>query len=585
VGPEYDYNLRTWTTEASATRLLEPGIRRTARGPSLALRSRSPLLDPQHTLAPQIAVGASPAPFAIPAWGARCASIFAATAALVCLYAIRQVDPDLYGYLAYGRLFVERGLTAHDPFAYTSAGFNWITFEYLAHIALWSAYHYAGAAGLIALKCLVGGVALVCLFVAMRQTPAETFVWVPIFLLCTSTLSRYFLFRPQLFTFAFFACFTAVLFRYLLRHRGPLWVLPIVMVAWANTHGGFVSGLGAVGLAISLRALENTAVAGWRPRHLLAGTGPLWATLAACTGATVVNPLGVRLWFYVLTELAHGTNRRYIAEWAPASFATDAWSTVMLTLIGAMLVLVTWLCHRLGRATDRPAWPWAASAVPLIALSYLSVRHVPLAAIWAGPVIALLGSRVQNDISTFALGRRLWFVVRGFAVAPAVLTVAIVLARPAPTIQAGGAVLGSTHPCGAVEYLRANAVTGNVYTPLWWGAYVTWHLYPAIRVSMDGRNISLYSDEMVLENLKFYTDAARDVNVAAPLRYDTDFLLIPSDSAALSPLSTDGRWQTVYSDRDSTLLLRADARHAETAIRLSARPASASVAGCKTVLN
>ena len=52
-------------------------------------------------------------------------------AAAVCLYSMRRADPDLFGYLASGRLFVEQGgLTTQDPFAYTSAGFHWVTFEY-----------------------------------------------------------------------------------------------------------------------------------------------------------------------------------------------------------------------------------------------------------------------------------------------------------------------------------------------------------------------------------------------------------------------------------------------------------------------
>src|SRR6266498_3483382 len=77
--------------------------------------------------------------------------------AALCTYAMRRVDPDLYGYLAYGRLFLEQGrLTTPDPFAYTSVGHEWVTFEYLAHILLWLAYRTAGPLGLIVLKCIVG---------------------------------------------------------------------------------------------------------------------------------------------------------------------------------------------------------------------------------------------------------------------------------------------------------------------------------------------------------------------------------------------------------------------------------------------
>src|SRR5262245_56708030 len=65
----------------------------------------------------------------------RLAVACAAAAGAVYTYAMRRVDPDLYGYLMYGRLFVERGaLTSQDPFAYTAAGFHWVTFEYLSHI-------------------------------------------------------------------------------------------------------------------------------------------------------------------------------------------------------------------------------------------------------------------------------------------------------------------------------------------------------------------------------------------------------------------------------------------------------------------
>ena len=45
------------------------------------------------------------------------APVFAVGIAVVCLYSVRQADPDFWGYLSYGQLFVEsRGLTSHDLF-------------------------------------------------------------------------------------------------------------------------------------------------------------------------------------------------------------------------------------------------------------------------------------------------------------------------------------------------------------------------------------------------------------------------------------------------------------------------------------
>ena len=492
--------------------------------------------------------------------GRQLASAFAVASAAVCLYSMRQADPDLWGYLTYGRLFAENGgLLSHDPLAYTSAGFRWTTFEYGAQLLLWWAYHFGGPAGLVALKCLVGGVALGCLLIAIRVTTDEPFIWGPVFLLCTSAICRFFLFRPQLFTFAFFALFVAVLFTFLLRRRAPLWALPVVMLAWANLHGGFVAGLGAVALVILLRASENLAEFGWTPARLAEGTRRLWLTLAACAAATFVNPLGPRLWVYVVTELSHGTNRRYIMEWAPASLRRDAWSTIALTLIVVALAVVGAAAHKSHRAgAGPPPVYWIGSCVPLIAMSFLSVRHVPLAAIWTGPVITWLAAHVRDSPPQPAAFRRGWFLVRAAAVMQVCLILAIVYVEPRPDIHVDGSTLGTTHPCGAVAFLRSRGARGNLYNPLWWGAYVTWKLYPSVRVSMDGRNVSLFPDQMVLENLKFYLDDVADVDIDAPFRYATDFLIVPTDAPVLARVRSDSRWRRVYADSDAVLFERAD---------------------------
>ena len=78
---------------------------------------------------------------------------------------------------------------------------------------------------------------------------------------------------------------------------------------------------------------------------------------------------------------------------------------------------------------------------------------------------------------------------------------------------------------------------------------------------MDGRNISLFPDKMVAENLKFYSSDPRDADIDAPLRYDTDWLLVPAGVPVLARILKDGRWQRIYADADATLFSRADVAH------------------------
>jgi hypothetical protein len=473
---------------------------------------------------------------------------------------MRQADADLFGYLSYGRLFFESGAIArNDPFAYTSHGFEWVSFEYGAQLLLWLSYRFGGAVGLIALKCVAGGLTLALLWRALHVACDEPRVWLPVFLLCASGISRFFLFRPQIFTFAAFAAFVLVLFQHLLERRAPLWLLPLITLVWANMHGGFVAGLGAVGLAIALKVSTNLVTRTGRV-SLFAGTGRLWGTLVACATASLANPHGLRLWEYVVHELTHDTNRRYIAEWAPASLALDVWSLAVLSLLTATLVFVSFMPRWRDWIHPGPTPAlWMFSCVPLLAMSYLSVRHLPLAALWTAPVVALLASGRATAQPVSRVWRSAWSGISAISVIPASLTLGIVLRNPQPAVGPGGHGLGTTNPCGVTRFMAERHLQGNLFTPLWWGSYITWRLYPDIRVSMDGRNVSLYPDEMVQENLKFYWIDATEANLQAPSQYATDLLLVPVDVPVFHLISRDPRWIPIYRDRDSALFVPASA--------------------------
>jgi hypothetical protein len=109
-----------------------------------------------------------------------------------------------------------------------------------------------------------------------------------------------------------------------------------------------------------------------------------------------------------------------------------------------------------------------------------------------------------------------------------------------------------------VAFLRGAGAGGRVYNPLWWGSYLTWELYPEVRVSMDGRNVTLFSGEMVGENLTFYL--AEEADPGTPLAHGPDFLLVPADAPVLPRLRGDARWHAVFEDGDAVIFVPADSR-------------------------
>jgi hypothetical protein len=497
--------------------------------------------------------------------------------AVVAVYERRQTDPDLWGHLRYGRFFAEHGPGAHpDPFAYTSGGLPWHAHEWLAQWLLWQAYNLGGPLGLIALKCLVGGAAVYFLWRAIRLGSGDARVWAPVLLLTAGMIGRWFLFRPQLGTFCFFAYFVWVLFAHLLGRPARLWTLPVVLAAWANLHGGFLAGLGAVGLALGLRTLQAACREGPRPRPVWTAVRPLVLVLVTGLAATLLTPFGLDLWRYVGTEMTHDTNRLYIDEWMPLlRFERHAWTiaTVFL-LLGALGFAALLAQLRPGRVAGLPAWVWVLSCLPLAWMSFGSVRHVPLLVLWAAPVLALLAGAAAERWGEARPWRTGWLAVTGLIGVPTLLALLYSLADLRPHITTGPV------PTGAAAFLRDNGLRGNVYAPLEWGSYLTWELYPDAKVAMDGRNVTLFPSARVRENLAYYL--REDADPAVPLRWPTDYLLVPPSAAVLQSVRGDRRWQELYADGDAFLFVRADARHADVLRRHRAgglgRPARVALA-------
>jgi hypothetical protein len=332
-------------------------------------------------------------------------------------------------------------------------------------------------------------------------------------------------------------------------------VLPLLLPLWVNLHGGFLAGLGAVGLALLLRAWQALVRPGRRSGALFRDLAPLALTLAACGLGSLVNPLGWRLWPYLVTELGYPDNRKYIIEWEPLSFAPHSlWTTLLmaaLLLLGVTFAGVAMV--RGKRAGGLPAWAWLLSCAPLALMAYGSNRHAPISTLWAVPVVGLLaGAAVEGSEE-----RTVWQVAAlllGLATVPALLTAAVIANDPSPRIRVPPTAR-APHSLSAL--FKVNDLRGNLYAPLWWGSSLTWELHPDVLVALDGRNVTLFAPEDVTANLLFYHEQDK-ADLGAPLKYPTDFLALPADAPVLPRLRGDARWRALYKDKEVVLFGRAD---------------------------
>ncbi len=490
----------------------------------------------------------------------RVLPLLAWAAALVAVYSLRTADADLWGHLCYGKLFLNNGgRIVPDPFAYTTEGRQWSNHEYLAQMALAQVSLWFGSPGLIGLKCVLGVLAVLCLYGCLRTVTAEPRLWAPLLMLVSQSLCRWYQFRPQLFTYVLFAFFVLILFRYLLNRSRLIWVLPLLMPLWVNLHGGFLAGIGAVGLALAGCILQAANREGWRWKALWASAWPLSLVLLGCFAGSLLNPLGWRLWPYLATEFGHKENGIYLEEWKPVSLQEQPWTALLLGLLLGVLLLLALLAQlKTNRVAGLAPWQWLLSCLPLTAMALLSQRHIPILTIWVTPVLGLLAQSVATSWEGRAVWERGWLTVCGLVLIATVLFDRAVLTDPRPRISTAGA-LGKNDPQGVLTALRQSQAHGNLYTPLWWGSYFTSELYPEthLKVSMDGRNVTLFAPGDVTDNLKFYMDQDADLDI--PFKKNPllpDYLVVPADSPVIPRVRNDPRWVLLFEDDQASLFQR-----------------------------
>jgi hypothetical protein len=110
------------------------------------------------------------------------------------------------------------------------------------------------------------------------------------------------------------------------------------------------------------------------------------------------------------------------------------------------------------------------------------------------------------------------------------------------------------YPARAVGVLRESAARGNLAGMFGWGEYVIWHLGPGVKVSIDGRRETVYSDRVYDENLAFHSGVG---DWDAVLRNEaTQFALVSKARPTFNLMKLSPGWVAVYEDPSAGIFVR-----------------------------
>jgi hypothetical protein len=475
--------------------------------------------------------------------------VVAALVVILCVLVRRGGDPDIFWHLVTGQWMVDHHqIVSHDLFTFTVAGKQWVDPEYTTEII---AYLVSKVGGLTLVSLAFGAVTFLGFFLVWRRVRLEqaNMVIAAIFIgLAALGGAAVWGPRPQMITFAFTCLELLWLDRYLRGRSRAIYWLPLVMVAWANLHGGFLFGLVPVGVAAFTEAVHwirgvDGDLHRIRCRNLV-------GVFIACVVAAVVNPNGIHLYSYVIQPQFSGIQQSFIAEWQSPNFHVlqERGFELMLLLVPIAFVF------------RRPSL-WEVFLT--LAVSYLALSAVRHSALFVAAETPLLIWSFSAGWERMALAGRVrtWTARLGrdlLAGAAAVLVVAVLGTAyfVHDTLSNQTRATAANFPVGASNWLASHPTVGtHMFDQYGWGGYLIFRFYPE-----PNRRVFSFGEATLLGNKVM--QQVSDVETGNPdwqqifAEWNIDYVIDVPGAPAVLALELDSQWTKVYDDGLAVIMVK-----------------------------
>jgi hypothetical protein len=452
-------------------------------------------------------------------------------------------DYDLWGYLAFGRAFWETGQFPYrDLFSYTPTKPLWVYHEWLTGVLFYSIYRHAGDAGLQLLRYALILTTLYLMYLtSVKRGGTPLFACIALVPAMLLMCFGYVPVRAQAFTYFFFILTLYILESYRLGQRRRILVwLPPMMVLWCNFHGGFIVGIGLIGLYAIGEGLSGRKYT------------PLIATAVFAAAATIINPYGIQYWTFMFSAVT--LPRPDINEWVSV---IGAIKRDIYTLPAYLFTVMALLC--LGGSLVRLRKDYAdiivISAVIFMGASH--IRHTVFLGLVFGAYLPVSLSEKWHAWrkKMASLHGRTWIPGAVFVCLVLLIHLQISFFRiPAIAPSFRLSTPQSKYPLGALNWIIQTGLQGNVLPFFEWGEFIIWHFSPGCRVAMDGRYETVYAEQVYREYSDFlYARPAWRVFLQ---KYPHEMILLHAGIRITELMKGEKGWLIAYKDQDSVLFVR-----------------------------
>jgi hypothetical protein len=451
-------------------------------------------------------------------------------------------DSDMWWHLKMGEIiWTTHTIPLADIFSYTTNHQSSIPQEWLAQVAIYGAWKWAGFSGMMLWLCVLTAAVIIAGygFCSLYSGNAKVAFIGAMIIWLFATVG--FAVRPQMI--GYLLLIAELVLIHLGRTRDPRWFfsLPILFALWINCHASFMLGiiLTAVILFTSLFSFQAGCLTAqrWNPRVRLMMAFSLLLSLPAL----FLNPVGIRMILYPIDTILHQpVGLGNVEEWAPLNM-TEERGVALLALLLCIFLLVA--IRRSELFFDE---------LLLLAIgTWMAVSHLRmlfLFGILAAPTLSRLLSTSWEGYD--AETDRIW----PNAVMIGVSLLAIFLAFP--NSRNLEEQVANQSPKKAVDFIKANHLSGPMLNDYGFGGYLIWAA-PEHPVFVDGRG-DVFEWTGVLTEFGKWATLQSDPNELLQ-KYNVSFCLLARQAPMAHVLPLLQGWKMVYSDDNSVIFVRATA--------------------------
>lgn len=489
-----------------------------------------------------------------------CTSILIFCFGIYTFSLFRHFDPDLWGHLKFGEyIYVHQLIPYKDIFAFVPTKSMWVNHEWLSEVIFYLLLKLnTTGIFLLLFKALICTLAIFIPWLYISRKTDNHYINTLIFLVIILTFSYGTAIRPQIFSYLFFSITLLIIELYGLKGKLTYIVLIIIFILWANLHGGVLAGLALVYFYAFFDLITKYVFVGsnkkqeYNSKYLKILILPVLLSLVL-----IVNPYTYHYYAYIIDAII--MKRPFIDEWKSllSAVANFTYLNILVTITLLFIIL------SLKNLNKQKVYNILLILL-IMAISMTHTRHIPFLAIVCAYYLPVLIADLllteefklrinlnipkisEQIISIFLIGISILLLYYSFFEKGKLRYYLKISLITAPQYVG--------YPLNTVKFIKDNNLRGNLITNFTWGEFIIYHLYPEIKVSLDGRYETVYPANVVADNMLFIS--AKPGWEKLLNKYGPDLVLVSKYDPVSSNMLILPGWKLIYLDLEAFLFIK-----------------------------